>query len=182
MDQAPRTVNPLSAVPPAGEREAALYARLKQLGIAWRTHEHAEVFTVEQAQGLRGTIAGTHTKNLFLKNRKGGLWLVVLREEVRVDLNALAKQLEAGRFSFASSATLADVLGVPPGSVTPFALINDFANRVKVVLDREMLGRGPLNFHPLRNDRTTTIAASDLSRFIGSCGHEPFEAVLPEIG
>jgi Ala-tRNA(Pro) deacylase len=173
-------VNPPTGIASADEREAALYARLKELGIAWRAHEHAKAFTVEQARALRGAVAGAHTKNLFLKDRKGGLWLVVLREDVRVDLNSLAKQLNAGRFSFASSELLIDVLGVPPGAVTPFALMNDRALRVKVVLDREMLEFDPLNFHPLRNDRTTTIAAGDLLRFIHACGHEAHVALLPE--
>src|ERR1700693_5422185 len=101
-------------------REEALYARLRELGIAWKTYEHAPVFTVEQSQSLRGVVPGGHTKNLFLKDRKDGLWLVVTREDARVDLKALAKLLGQQRFSFAAGEVLVATLGVPPGSVTPF--------------------------------------------------------------
>ena len=167
-------------LPPADEREAALYARLRQLGIAWRTHAHAPVFTVEEAQALRGALPGTHTKNLFLEDRKGGLWLVVAREELRVDLNALSKQFGAPRFSFGSPKLLVEALGIAPGAVTPFAVMNAPAGTISVVLDEGMLAADPLNFHPVRNDRTTAIAGSDLLRFIEACGHRPRVTTLPE--
>jgi Ala-tRNA(Pro) deacylase len=169
-------------LPPAEAREKALYERLSDLGIAWKTVAHAPVFTVEESQGLRGVISGGHTKNLFLKDKKDGLWLVVLREQVSVDLNALSRQLGAPRFSFGSQELLITTLGVPPGSVTPFALINDRGAKVRVVLDEGMLVLEPLNFHPLRNDRTTAITAADLLKFIRACGHEPVVARLPERG
>lgn len=163
-------------------REAALYERLAALGIAWKTFEHVPVFTVEEADRVHGEIPGGHTKNLFLKDRKDGLWLVVLRAELHVDLNALAKALGAPRFSFGSPDVLLATLGVEPGSVTPFALINDGETKVRVVLDEGMLQLSPLNFHPLRNDRTTAIAPWDLLRFLRACGHEPLIRTLPEIG
>jgi Ala-tRNA(Pro) deacylase len=162
-------------------REAALYARLDELGIARATHAHAPVFTVEEARALRGALPGGHTKNLFLKDKKGGLWLVVLREELRVDLNALSKQLGCPRFSFGSSDLLEATLGVPAGSVTPFSLINDKDSRVRVVLDAGMLALDPLNFHPLRNDRTTAITAKDLVAFVRAGGHDPLVVELPEL-
>src|SRR6185437_4216896 len=109
--------------PPATDRD--LFAFLDALGIAHRTFEHAPVFTVEESQAVCAHIPGGHTKNLFLKDRKGELWLVVAREGLRVDLNALAKQLDVSRFSFGAAELLIETLGVPPGSVTPFALIND---------------------------------------------------------
>lgn len=161
-------------------RERALYGVLAALGIAWTTYAHRPVFTVEEAKKLRGELPGGHTKNLFLKDRKNALWLVVLREELSVDLNALAKLLGVARFSFASSEVLKATLGVPPGSVTPFALINDQGARVRVVLDEGMLTREPLNFHPLRNDRTTAIGAEDLHKFLRGCQHEPVVTALPE--
>jgi Ala-tRNA(Pro) deacylase len=161
-------------------REASLMARLDALGIATRTHAHAPVFTVAEARTQRGALPGGHTKNLFLKDKKGGLWLVVAREDMAVDLKALSKALGAPRFSFASPELLAATLGVPPGSVTPFALMNDRARRVRVVLDEAMLAADPLNFHPLRNDRTTAIAARDLVAFIRACGHEPSVLPLPD--
>ncbi len=169
-------------LPSAAAREEALCERLSSLGIAFKTVTHAPVFTVEESKSLRGIIAGGHTKNLFLKDKKDGLWLVVLREHVSVDLNALSKQLGAPRFSFGSPELLIRTLGVPPGSVTPFALMNDRERKVRVVLDAGMLALEPLNFHPLRNDRTTAITSADLLKFVRACGHEPVIAKLPERG
>ena len=169
-----------TSLPPPETREARLYARLAELGIAWTTHAHKPVFTVEEARALRGTLPGGHTKNLFLKDKKDGLWLVVLREELSVDLNALARQLAAPRFSFGSPERLIAALGVAPGSVTPFALINDAAAQIRVVLDEGMLALDPLNFHPLRNDRTTAVATSDFLKFVRAGGHETVVTKLPE--
>ncbi len=151
----------------------ALFARLDRLGIPHRTHRHPPVFTVAEAAALRGALPGGHTKNLFLKDKKGGLWLAVMLETRRTDLKRLAEALGAPRFSFGSAEALYDALGVAPGSVTPFALANDPAQRVQVVLDRAMLECDPLNFHPLTNDRATAIAPGDLLRFIAECGHVP---------
>jgi len=156
-----------------------LFRMLDALGIRHRTFDHAPVFTVEESRNACAHIPGGHTKNLFLKDRKNRLWLVVARESLRIDLNALAKHSGAGRFSFGASELLIEVLGVPPGSVTPFALINDHAQRVSVVLDEGMLALDPLNFHPLRNDRTTAISPEDLLRFIRATGHRPFITTLP---
>jgi Ala-tRNA(Pro) deacylase len=164
--------------PPATDED--LFRKLEALGIHHRTFEHAPVFTVEESQAACAHIPGGHTKNLFLKDRKDGLWLVVAREHVPVDLNALAKQLGVARFSFASAELLLEMLGVPPGSVTPFALINDGESCVRAVLDEGMLSLDPLNFHPLRNDRTTAIAPSGLLKFICATHHEPLIAKLPE--
>jgi Ala-tRNA(Pro) deacylase len=160
--------------------ETALVDRLDALGIAHRTFEHPAIFTVEESRLHCGHIPGAHTKNLFLEDRAGGLWLVVARDDVRVDLKALSKQLPAPRFSFGSPELLLRVLGVPAGSVTPFAAINDTERRVRVVLDKAMLESDPLNFHPLRNDRTTAIAAADLLTFLRDTGHEPLIVTLPE--
>jgi Ala-tRNA(Pro) deacylase len=150
-----------------------LLARLDALGIPHRTHRHPPVFTVAEAAALRGSLPGGHCKTLFLKDKKAGLWLAVMLEERRVDLQRLAARLGAPRFSFGGAAELFDVLGVRPGSVTPFALANDTGRRVTPVLDAAMLECDPLNYHPLVNDRTTAIAAADLLRFIADCGHEP---------
>jgi Ala-tRNA(Pro) deacylase len=98
---------------------------------------------------------------------------------LRVDLNALAKQLDTARFSFGSADLLMAMLGVPPGSVTPFAVINDVQCRVRAVLDEEMLASDPLNFHPLRNDRTTAISPDDLLKFLRATGHQPAIVKLP---
>jgi Ala-tRNA(Pro) deacylase len=150
-----------------------LFVRLEALGIAHRTYTHLPVFTVAESAALRGSLPGGHCKSLFLKDRKGGLWLVVALEERRIDLKHLADRLGAPRFSFGSPELLHEVLGVAPGSVTPFALANDTAHRVIVVLDKGMLENDPLNYHPLVNDRTTAIAPGDLLHFIQACGHRP---------
>jgi Ala-tRNA(Pro) deacylase len=150
-----------------------LFARLDQLGIATTTVEHEPLFTVEQSKALRGDLPGGHCKNLFLKDKKGALWLVVTLEDATVDLKALPARIGAARISFGNAALLEEVLGVTPGSVTPFGLINDTGQRVTVVLDETMMARDPLNYHPLVNDATTAIAPADLLAFIRSCGHDP---------
>jgi Ala-tRNA(Pro) deacylase len=164
----------------ADDFSAPLFARLDALGIAHTTYAHAPVFTVEEAAQLYESQPGGHTKNLFLKDRKEGLWLVVCRDALRVDLTALSKTLDAPRFSFGSAELLVATLGVTPGSVTPFSIINDTTSRVRVVLDEGMFAYDVLNFHPLRNDRTTAIASADLPKFLRACGHEPLIARIPE--
>src|ERR1043166_1998471 len=116
-----------------------LFARLDALGIPHRTYSHPPVFTVAEAVALRGQLPGGHCKSLFLKDKKGGLWLVVALEEQRIDLKRLAALLEAPRLSFGTAELLYEALGVRPGSVTPFALANDTSRRITVVLDRAML-------------------------------------------
>jgi len=161
-----------AAMPGPATRDQLL-ARFDALGIAHRTYRHAPVFTVAEAAALRGELPGGHCKSLFMKDKKGALWLVVALEERRVDLKWLAGVLEAGRLSFGSPELLYEVLGVTPGSVTPFALINDAAQRVGVILDQGMLAHDPLNYHPLENTRTTAISSADLLRFVADCGHRP---------
>jgi len=160
-----------------------LFARLDALGIAHRTYTHEPVFTVAEAVALRGKLPGGHCKSLFLKDKKAGLWLVVALEERPIDLKRLAAVLDAPRFSFGNAGLLYEVLGVRPGSVTPFALVNDATRRVAIVLDRAMLDHDPLNYHPLDNERTTAIAPADLLRFVASCGHRPrivdLDAIAP---
>ena len=150
-----------------------LFDRLAALGIETVTHEHPPVFTVEEARRHCAQLPGGHCKSLLLRNKKRALWLMVALDDTRIDLKALTRTLSAGRLSFASPELLAEALGVIPGAVTPFALINDREQRVTVVLDRAMLDRDPLNYHPLENDATTAIAPADLLRFIEACGHRP---------
>jgi Ala-tRNA(Pro) deacylase len=160
----------MPAVPLTPER---LFGRLDALDIVHQTVSHPPVFTVGEAAAVRGQLPGGHCKSLFLKDKKGGFWLAVMLEERRIDLNKLAIRLAAPRFSFGAAADLGTLLGVRPGSVTPFALVNDDAHRVTPVLDRAMLDYDRLNYHPLTNDRTTAIAPADLLRFIAACGHQP---------
>lgn len=150
-----------------------LERRLAELGIATATFEHPPVFTVDEARVLRGEIAGGHCKNLFLKDKKNAIWLVVTLEETAVDLKRLPGLIGSARLSFGRPELLLEVLGVEPGSVTPFALINDRERRVNVVLEAAMLRHDVLNYHPLVNSATMSIAAPDLVAFIRACGHEP---------
>ena len=152
---------------------AELFARLAALGIETETLEHEAVFTVEQSSKLERTLPGGHTKNLFLKDKKGALFLVVALGSAKIDLKTLHKELGSDRLSFGKPELLMEVLGVAPGSVTPFALINDTARRVTVVLDQDMMRHERLNYHPLENTATTNIAREDFVAFIRACGHEP---------
>jgi len=151
----------------------SLERRLAGLGIRTRTAHHPPVFTVEEARALRGELSGCHTKNLFVRDRKGVMWLVVCREDRKVDLAALAERLGVGRLSFGSADRLMRFLGVIPGAVTPFAVINDHGGRVGVAIDRGMLGESPWNFHPLDNAMTTSIEPADMVRFLEAESHEP---------
>ena len=158
-----------------------LFALLDQLGIAHSTVTHPAVFTVEEARSLRGRIAGGHTKNLFLKDKKGVLFLVVAPEEAQIELKSLHRRLGAGgRFSFGSAELLREALGVEPGAVTPFAALNDTAGRVTVVLDAGMMQHARLNYHPLVNTMTTTIGRDDLVKFLEATGHVPRIAPVAE--
>ncbi|MCJ8144361.1 prolyl-tRNA synthetase associated domain-containing protein [Ancylobacter sp. A5.8] len=158
----------------------ALLARLEALGIATRTVEHPPLFTVEDSQALRGDIPGGHTKNLFLKDKKGNLFLVVVEEEAKVDLKSLHQPLgAASRLSFGSAELLEEVLGVKPGAVTAFGPVNDRQGRVTVVLDAGLMAHETVNCHPLVNTATTTIASADLIRFLRDTGHEPLILAVP---
>ncbi len=148
-----------------------LFARLDALGLAHRSVEHAPVFTVEQAKAHRGALPGHHIKNLFLRNKKEQMWLVVALEDRAIDLKRLGEVLGAGRLSFGSADRLRRTLGVEPGSVTPFAVINDIDHRVTLALDRALADGGPINAHPLTNTMTTAIAFTNFQRSITATGH-----------
>jgi Ala-tRNA(Pro) deacylase len=152
---------------------AELFARLSELGIATRTVEHPPVFTVAESERLERDLPGGHTKNLFLKDAKDRLFLVTAESHNKIDLKSLHKVLGCARLSFGNPELLQEVLGVAPGSVTAFALVNDCACRVSFVLDVQLMEYDCINCHPLENTATTNIAREDLLRFIRSCGHEP---------
>jgi Ala-tRNA(Pro) deacylase len=150
-----------------------LFAFLDRLGIAHTTVTHPPLFTVEQSQALRGTIPGGHTKNLFLKDKKDAVFLVVAPEQGSVDLKTLHHRLGAGRFSFGSAELMLELLGVAPGAVTAFGVINDKAARVNVVLDAGLMENAILNCHPLVNTMTTSIPREGLLKFFAATGHMP---------
>jgi Ala-tRNA(Pro) deacylase len=150
-----------------------LFDRLAELGIETATLEHPPVFTVAESAELERQLSGAHTKNLFLKDEDGLLFLVVAMSSTRVDLKGLARTLGSGRFSFGKPELLLDTLGVPPGSVTAFAVINDTALRVNFIVDADLMQHDTINCHPLENTATTSIGREDLLRFVRACGHEP---------
>jgi Ala-tRNA(Pro) deacylase len=158
-----------------------LFAYLYTLGIRTETVKHAPVFTVAESRGIKAAIPGGHSKNLFLKDRKDRLFLVVARDETRIDLKRLHEPIGAsGRLSFGSADLLREALGVEPGSVTPFAVINDTERRVSIILDAALMADGRVNFHPLVNSMTTTIAREDLLAFLAATGHDAKVLRLPE--
>ena len=149
-----------------------LFAFLDRLGVSHTTVRHPPLFTVEQSRALRGQIAGGHTKNLFLKDKHGALYLVTALENAVIELKSLHRQLGAsGRFSFGAADLMRQTLGVEPGTVTPFGALNDTDRQVTVVLDAAMMAHATLNFHPLVNTMTTAIGRDDLLRFLAATGH-----------
>jgi Ala-tRNA(Pro) deacylase len=153
--------------------EAELMEFLAELGIAASTRRHPPLFTVADSQALRGEIAGGHTKNLFLKDKKDNFFLVSVGEDAVVDLKQIHQVIgAAGRVSFGKPEMLMELLGVTPGAVTVFGLINDVAGRVKVVLDKALMDHAVINAHPLTNEATTSVAAEDLIRFVEATGHD----------
>jgi len=151
-----------------------LFTTLDDLGIAATTVTHPPLFTVAQSQELRGGIEGEHTKNLFLKDKKGRYFLVTIEENSEVDLKTIHQRIGAtGRVTFGKPEALLEMLGVEPGSVTPFGLINDMELRVTFVLDAALADAAIVNCHPLANDATTAISGSDLLKFADASGHPP---------
>jgi Ala-tRNA(Pro) deacylase len=156
-----------------------LFAFLDKLGIAHATVTHPALFTVEQSRELRGTIPGAHTKNLFLKDKKDALFLATALEDAVIELKSLHRRLDAsGRFSFGAADLMRATLGIEPGAVTPFAAMND--SRVGVVLDAALMRHATVNCHPLVNTMTTSIAGTDLLRFLEATGHPPLIVPVAE--
>jgi Ala-tRNA(Pro) deacylase len=150
-----------------------LFARLAELGIATQTHLHPAVYTVDEARALRGTIPGAHSKNLFLKDKKGEVLLVSALEDADIDLKTFHRRAGTQRLSFGKPELLMELLGLEAGSVTPFGVINDHGARIRVILDERLMRHETLNFHPLTNEATTSISPSGLVAFLRACGHEP---------
>lgn len=146
---------------------------LDRLGIAHTTKGHAAIFTVEQGAHIKARLPGGHTKNLFLKDKAGALFLVCALGDTKIPVNQLHKVLGCKRLSFGKPDLMQTVLGVPPGSVTFFAIMNDTENMVRLVLDKALLDHEIVNFHPLENTATTAIAARDMQVFAKATGHDP---------
>ncbi len=165
------------------ETPEGLLARLAAAGIDAETRRHRPVFTVAESQDLRGELPGGHTKNLFLRPAKGDgpFLLATLEEERQVSVNALARLAGAGKVRMASAEELVSVLGVPPGSVTPFGLVNAAPDRVRFVMERHLVdGFDRIWVHPLSNDASTGLAPADLLRFLEGLGHRAMLLDFPE--
>lgn len=152
---------------------ADLFAFLDAHGVAHATLEHPPVFRVEEGLEIKAALPGGHSKNLFLKDARGQLWLISALGETAIDLKRLHTVIGSGRLSFGSSALMEQTLGVTPGSVTAFGLINDVERRVRFVLDAALAAADPVNFHPLGNDATTAVSQDGFRRFLAALGIEP---------
>ena len=172
----PPTESPAPACTPL--TPAQLLAVLDKLGIAYQHHKHPPMLNVAAAKRYRGSIPGTHTKNLFLRDHKQNHFLLVAQEDKAINLKALATTIASRRLSFASPDRLMRYLGVVPGAVTPFALIHDQNHRVRFLLDEELMACEIINCHPLTYSETLTIATVDLLRFLAHTGHEPTRITL----
>ena len=146
---------------------------LSNIGIEYTNHEHPAVFTVEEADMHHDGIEGVHSKNLFFKDKKKNLFLVVTLSDKPIQIKELAKKIGAKSPSFGKPELLMEVLGVIPGAVTPFAVINIQDQPVKIILDQDLMENDLLNFHPLVNTATTTITPADLIKFMEHCGRTP---------
>ena len=153
-----------------------LFAYLDALGIAHSTHWHEAMFTVEQSAALKADMPGAHTKNLFLKDPNGALVLIAAEAHNQLKLNQLHKLIGTRRLSFGPAELMTEVLGVQPGSVTAFALMNDRAGRVRFLVDNVLAAAGTVNFHPLVNTGTTAISQEGFRHFVEATGHG-FEVV-----
>ena len=150
-----------------------LYAAFDDLGISWRTMEHEAVFRVEEGREIKAAMPGGHTKNLFLKDAKGRLWLISAADRTAIDLKRLHQVIGSARLSFGKAELMEETLGVAPGSVTAFGLINDRNRRVRFVLDRTLAEADLVNFHPLTNTATTTVTGEGFRRFLAALGVTP---------
>lgn len=165
-----------ASTPPLKNRPATraeLFAFLDAIGIAHATTEHAPVFTVAEGEAIKAKLPGGHTKSLFLKDKKGAIILISAWQGSEIALNRLHKPLGCARLSFARAELMDEVLGVTPGSVTAFALINDRTHRARFILDAALMAYNPVNFHPLKNDATTAVSPDGLIAFLGALGREP---------
>ncbi len=169
------------------ETPDGLLARLAALGIEAPTHHHAPVFTVAESQALRGSLPGGHSKNLFLKPKSGPFLLAVLEEDRQVSVNALGRAAGVGRVSFGNAEELLAQLGVIPGAVTPFGMVNAAPGAVRIVFDQKLMTAYEwVHFHPLTNAASTAIRPADLLRFLRELGHAPelldLDALAPAAG
>jgi len=161
-----------------------LIAWMAAHGVEQTTHDHEAVFTVDEGHEIKAAMPGAHTKNLFLKDKKGRLWLISARQDTIIDLKAAPRTIGSDRVSFGNEVLMFETLGVRPGSVTALGLINDVERQVTFVIDKRLWDADIVNFHPLTNTATTALTQSAFRRFMSEIGREPlvidFSADLPE--
>ncbi|MEE2661877.1 MAG: prolyl-tRNA synthetase associated domain-containing protein [Pseudomonadota bacterium] len=150
-----------------------LFALLEKFDIPTKTHAHPPVRTVQENRSLRGTLPGTHCKTLFFKDKKEFFWLCAMEETLPLNIRTLADLVGSARLSFAKPERVKSKLGVEPGAISPFALINNPQSDINMIFDATLMAAKVVNFHPLVNDRTTAINPNDLVRFLQACGHSP---------
>lgn len=161
------------------EKEKKVYEVLKSLDIQFEVHQHPPVYTVEEAEEHWGDVKGTHCKNLFVRNKKGNRhYLVILDSSKRADLKELNRQLGEDRLSFASPERMIRFLGLEPGAVSPFGLINDSGKEVQVVVDKDLRTADWVSFHPNVNTATLTLSFKDFERYLEWCGNSLRPLVL----
>jgi len=161
--------------------ENRLHASLDAQGIAWQQSEHGAVFTVDESAHLHASIAGLHSKNLFLKDAGARFWLVTVPAQLRANLKTLPRTIGSKRLSFGNAADMERLLGVPPGSVTPLAAFNDTAGLVTIVLDRAVAEAPIFNVHPLRNTATLSLSGADLVGALTAWNHPPHIVSVPAL-
>jgi Ala-tRNA(Pro) deacylase len=161
---------------------ADLIALLDANGIAHSTLDHAAVFRVGEGEEIKKSLPGGHTKNLFLKDAKGQLWLISALGHTRIDLKRLPPVIGSAKLSFGNEQLLLETLGVTPGSVTAFGLINDTGHRVRFVLDAALAEADPVNFHPLINTATTAVSQDGFRRFLAALGIKPLIIDFAQVG
>lgn len=168
------------SIPPEAEKDLTDF--LSGIGVEWEIHRHVPLWTVEDSKAATAHLPGAHTKNLFLKEKKGGFVLVTCLEDRQIRIKHLEKAIGAKRLSFGSADLLAEVLGVIPGAVTPFALFNDRRERrVRMIVDAQMMAMNPQNFHPLHNEATIVVAPEGLRAFFAATGHAAEEVDFDEL-
>lgn len=150
----------------------ALLSYLDDLNITYKVYEHEAVFTVDESDKVNAGIPGMHCRNLFLRDKKKNMFLIVAQNETAVDLKKLSGLIESGRLSFGSAQRLWENLGVKPGSVCPFAIMNDTDKNVRIILDHTMMDAAMVNYHPMQNTMTISLKPHDLVKFIKDTGHE----------
>lgn len=150
-----------------------LFAYLDSLGITHKTKNHAPVFTVAESEGVKADMPGGHTKNLFLKDKSGRLFLICAQNDTRINVNKLHSVIGCKRLSFGKPELLLETLGVPAGSVTLFSVMNDKDSAVTLILDKALIDHDIVNFHPLLNDATTAIFSADMVKFAKAANHDP---------